>query len=89
MLGGTYRYTELLRGSDTPFVEDNTALSDFDGPTVEARGTANAGTIKLIQTYLSKEDTEKPTTMVTLSSYQKWRSITWPTSATKTHSTSN
>lgn len=59
MLGGTYRYTELLRGSDTPFVEDNTALSDFDGPTVEARGTANAGTIKLIQTYLSKEDTEK------------------------------
>lgn len=58
-LGGSYHYTELLKSSDLPFNTDNTNLEDFEGKNVTAKGTASAGTIKLIQTYLSPEDTEK------------------------------
>lgn len=58
-LGGSYHYTELLRSADLPFNSDNTKLDDFEGKNVTAKGTASAGTIKLIQTYLSPEDTEK------------------------------
>lgn len=58
-LGGSYHYTELLRSSDLPFNSDNTNLDEFEGKNVTAKGTASAGTIKLIQTYLSPEDTEK------------------------------
>ncbi len=58
-LGGTYRFTELLRGSETPFVGDSTKMEKYKGKTIVAEGTATAGTIKLIQTYLSKDDTEK------------------------------
>ncbi|MBQ8361209.1 MAG: hypothetical protein IJX44_04585 [Bacteroidaceae bacterium] len=57
-LGGTYEYTELLKSSDLPFISDNTNLDDYEGNNVSVTGTAAAGTIKLIQTYLSPEDTE-------------------------------
>lgn len=57
-LGGTYKYTELLKSSDLPFISDNTNLNDFESNNVEVVGTASAGNIKLIQTYLSPEDTE-------------------------------
>lgn len=58
-LGGTWRYTELLNSSDLPYISDKTILEDYEGPNVIAEGTASAGSIKLIQTYLSPEDTEK------------------------------
>lgn len=58
-LGGTWHYTELLSSARLPYITDATALEDFEGPNVTAEGTASAGTIKLIQTYLSPEDTEK------------------------------
>ena len=57
-LGGSYHYTELLKSADLPFNSDNTDLEDFEGKNVTVKGTASAGTIKLIQTYLSPEDTE-------------------------------
>lgn len=57
-LGGTYKYVELLRSSDLPFSSDNTKLDDYEGKNVTVIGTATAGTIKLIQTYLSPKDTE-------------------------------
>lgn len=57
-LGGTYKYTELLKSSDFPFISDNTNLNDFESNNVEVIGTASAGCIKLIQTYLSPKDTE-------------------------------
>ena len=57
-LGGSYKYTELLKSSDLPFISDNTNLNDFEGQNITVTGTASAGTIKLIQTYLSPEDTE-------------------------------
>lgn len=57
-LGGTYKYAELLRSSDLPFISDNTNLNDYESKNVTVTGTASAGTIKLIQTYLSPEDTE-------------------------------
>lgn len=41
-----------------PFISDNTNLNDFESNNVEVVGTASAGNIKLIQTYLSPEDTE-------------------------------
>lgn len=57
-LGGTYKYAELLRSSDLPFISDNSNLNDYESKNVTVTGTASAGTIKLIQTYLSPEDTE-------------------------------
>ena len=41
-----------------PFISDNTNLNDYESKNVTVTGTASAGTIKLIQTYLSPEDTE-------------------------------
>lgn len=58
-LGGSWHYTELLRCSNLPFVSDNSNLVDFEGPNVLIEGTASSDSIKLIQTYLSPEDTEK------------------------------
>ncbi|MBD5312089.1 MAG: hypothetical protein HDS13_08060 [Bacteroides sp.] len=58
-LGGKYVYVELLSGSDTPFVTDYTNLTDFIGEPKIAKGTGTAQTIKLVQTYLSPENTEK------------------------------
>ena len=58
-LGGTWRYTELLNSSDLPFISDNTRMEEYEGPNVTAEGTSSASSIKLIQTYLSPEDTEK------------------------------
>lgn len=57
-LRGTYKYAELLRSSDLPFISDNTNLNDYESKNVTVTGTASAGTIKLVQTYLSPEDTE-------------------------------
>lgn len=39
--------------------EDTTRMDNFDGPTVIVKGIGAAGTIKLVQTYLSKSETEK------------------------------
>lgn len=58
-LGGTWRYTELLNSSDLPYISDNTKMEEYEGPNVIAVGTASASSIKLIQTYLSPEDTER------------------------------
>lgn len=57
-VGGTWRYTELLNSFELPFVSDNTVLGEYRGKNVIAKDTAAAGTIKLIQTYLSPIDTE-------------------------------
>jgi hypothetical protein len=58
-LGGSYHYAELLKSAELPFNSDNTNLDDYEGRNVIVKGTAAAGTIKLIQTYLSPNDTEK------------------------------
>lgn len=58
ILGGTYKYVELLSNSSLPYIKDTTVLEDYEGPSVEVSGTATAGNIKLIQTYLSPADTQ-------------------------------
>lgn len=57
-LGGTYTYVELLKSSDLPYSVDGVNLEDFEGRNVCVKGTAAAGTLTLIQTYLSPEDTQ-------------------------------
>lgn len=57
-LGGTYKYVELLKSADLPYISDSTNLNDYEGKNVTVVGTASAGTLKLIQTYLSSEETE-------------------------------
>lgn len=58
-LGGRYTYAELLKSSDLPFITDAVKLDSYDGPNVTVTGTAASSTLKLIQTYLSPEDTEE------------------------------
>lgn len=58
-LGGKYHYVELLKNADLPMQEDTLRLDNIDGPTVIVKGIGAAGTIKLVQTYLSKSETEK------------------------------
>ena len=57
--GGSWHYTELLRSSDLDYISDQTQLDEFESKNVIAEDTASADSIKLIQTYLSPEDTEK------------------------------
>ncbi|MCQ2771330.1 MAG: hypothetical protein MJ236_05985, partial [Clostridia bacterium] len=57
-LGGSYAYTELLNSINMPYATDWAHQDDFEGPSVVAEGTAAAGTIKLVQTYLSPAETE-------------------------------
>ena len=57
-LGGSYAYKELLNSINMPYVTDWDKQDDFEGPSVVAEGTAAAGTIKLVQTYLSPNETE-------------------------------
>lgn len=58
-LGGKYTYVELLNSANFPLQEDSVHLDNFEGPTVTIKGIGAAGTIKLVQTYLSKAKTEK------------------------------
>jgi len=57
-LGGSYSYAELLNSTKMPYAVDWEHQDDFEGPNVVVEGTAAAGTIKLVQTYLSPEETE-------------------------------
>ena len=57
-LGGSYAYKELLNSIDMPYTTGWDYQDDFEGPNVIAEGTAAAGTIKLVQTYLSPAETE-------------------------------
>jgi hypothetical protein len=61
VLGGRYRYTELLRSTELPFIytTGNSNLENYDGPNVEIKGIAATEKIELIQTYLSPENTEE------------------------------
>lgn len=58
-LGGRYTYAELLRSSDLPYITDAVRLDSYDGANVTVNGTSSSSTLKLIQTYLSPEDTEE------------------------------
>lgn len=58
-LGGSYSYAELLNSTNMPYAVDWEHHEDFEGPNVVVEGTAAAGTIKLVQTYLSPEETEE------------------------------
>lgn len=58
VLGGNYKYVELLNSSDLPLNSENVNLDDYEGENVTVTETAAADTIRLIQTYLSPEDTE-------------------------------
>lgn len=58
-LGGRYTYVELLKSSDLPFITDAVKLDSYDGANVTVTGTSSSSTLKLIQTYLSPEDTEE------------------------------
>ncbi len=58
-LGGSYSYAELLNSTNMPYAVDWEHHDDFEGPNVVVEGTAAAGTIKLVQTYLSPEETEE------------------------------
>ncbi|MCD8290991.1 MAG: hypothetical protein LUC91_05765 [Prevotella sp.] len=55
-LGGEYCYTELLRSADLPLT-DNNQFDDYFGRNITVEGTAATDSIKLIQTYLSPDDT--------------------------------
>lgn len=56
MLGGEYKYIELLNHNDVPYSDSN---SMFESKNVLIEGTSSAQAIYLIQTYLSPEETEK------------------------------
>lgn len=56
---GSWHYVELLNSSDMPFTDDSQTLGEFEGPNVIVEGTAAAETLKLVQTYMSPEDTER------------------------------
>lgn len=58
-LGGSYSYAELLNSTNMPYAVDWEHHDDFEGPNVVVEGTAAAGTIKLVQTYLSPAETEE------------------------------
>lgn len=55
-LGGSYKYVELLSHNDVPFMD---VTGTYDGKNVTVEGTASTRTIKLIQSYMSAEETEK------------------------------
>ena len=57
VLGGRYKYQELLNHSDIPYTIDS--RGSFESNNVTVSGTANSDKIKLIQTYLSAMDTEE------------------------------
>ena len=56
---GSWHYVELLNSSDMPLADDSKPMNEFEGPNVIVQGTAAAETLKLVQTYMSPEDTER------------------------------
>lgn len=55
-LGGHLRYVELLSHNDIPYNDND---GTFDGKNIKICGTSSSAYIRLIQTYMSAEDTEK------------------------------
>lgn len=56
---GSWHYVELLNSTDMPLINDSKTVEAFEGPNVMVTGTAAAETLKLVQTYMSPEDTER------------------------------
>ena len=56
---GSWHYVELLKSNDMPFVDDSKPFGEFEGPNIMVKGTAGAETLKLVQSYMSAEDTEE------------------------------
>lgn len=54
-LGGHLRYVELLNHNDIPYTE---TTGIFDGKNIKIIGTSSSAYIRLIQTYMSPEETE-------------------------------
>ena len=54
-LGGHFRYVELLNHNDIPYAE---TMGIFDGKSVRVSGTSSSAYIRLVQTYMSPEETE-------------------------------
>ena len=57
VLGGRFKYQELLNHNDIPYIADNKGT--YESKNVTVSGTANSEKIKLVQTYMSAEDTEE------------------------------
>ena len=54
-LGGHLRYVELLNHNDIPYTS---ATGIFDGKNININGTSSSTYIRLVQTYMSPEETE-------------------------------
>lgn len=54
-LGGHLRYVELLNHNDIPY---NDSAGTFDGKNINVSGTSSSAYIRLVQTYMSAEETE-------------------------------
>lgn len=54
-LGGHLRYVELLNHNDIPYTE---TTGMFDGKNINIIGTSSSAYIRLVQTYMSPEETE-------------------------------
>mgnify|MGYP002761873372 FL=1 len=54
-LGGHLRYVELLNHNDIPYTS---ATGIFDGKNININGTSSSAYIRLVQTYMSPEETE-------------------------------
>ena len=55
-LGGNFKYVELLSHTDIPYTN---TMDDFEGKPVSVLGTAHSPFIRLVQTYMSAEETEQ------------------------------
>lgn len=59
ILGGRKKYVELLNSAKLEFSDNNRNLGNLEGDNIIVEGTGATAKIKLIQTYLSPEDTEE------------------------------
>ena len=55
-LGGKWHYQELLNHKDIPYITEE---GTFNSNNTSVKGTANSEYIRLVQTYMSAEETEK------------------------------
>lgn len=55
-LGGHLHYVELLNHNEIPF---SNSIGTFDGKNIKVSGTSSSAYIRLVQTYMSADETEK------------------------------
>ena len=55
-LGGHLHYVELLNYNEIPF---SNSIGTFDGKNIKVSGTSSSAYIRLVQTYMSADETEK------------------------------